>query len=206
MSLKRCGGRARHGHEHLPVRESDQPYRHEQQKPGQTNHQVADLEQSRSEAEGDHENALKSLESLIGMQQMVGQVAAQRQEAAQEYQWRQQMEQAIGANPDVGNPDSPLYKEVDRLVNEHPYFFYLPQGFHKAVEVAGLILAAGTDSELREENERLRAEHERRDRKAQPAKGGPSKPSTSPERQEDMSLDEEESYLRNLTEQADRGR
>jgi hypothetical protein len=64
-------------------------------------------------------------------------------------------------------------------------------------------MAAGSDSELREENEKLRAQLEQFQRSSQPARGGPGKPPQGPRRQEDMSAEEEESFLRDLASRED---
>ena len=71
------------------------------------------------------------------------------------------------------------------------------------MQVAQLILAAGSDSELRDENEKLRAQLEQYQHSSQPARGGPGKPPQGPRSQGDMSLEEEESFLRDLTNRED---
>jgi len=153
---------------------------------------------------GDYENAMKSLETVLELEQVANQQVAQRQEAQYELAWRNDMEVTIKALPGLMDPNSPLTAETDRIINEHPYLFYIPQGFQKAVEIATLLLAAGSDSELREENERLRAQLEGYQVSSQPARGGPGRPPQGvPSRQEDMSLDEEEAYLRDLTRRED---
>jgi hypothetical protein len=155
----------------------------------------------RANAENDHQsalNAMRSLETVLELENMGKAQQQYRQNAALELQWRNDMESAIQSEPSLLEPDSPLAKEVDRIVADHPYLFYIPQGFHKAVEIGTLLLAAGSDSELREENEALRAELEQYRRGSQPAKGGYGKPPSGPKRQEDMTLEEEESYLKGL--------
>ena len=153
---------------------------------------------------GDYENAMKSLETVLELEGTGRQYVAQQQEAAQELSWRNDMESAIQHVPELMDPDSPLTQETDRIISEHPYLFYIPQGFHKAVEIAMLLLGAGSDSELREENEQLRAQIEEYQSSSQPARGGPGKPPKGPpSRQEDMSKDEEEAYLRDLTRRED---
>jgi len=153
--------------------------------------------------DGDYENAMRAFEVGIQLQNANAQETANRQEAVYELAWRKDMESAFAQIPDLQNPETPIWQEVDRIVNQHPYLFYIPQGFHKAVEIAILLLTAGADSGLREENEQLRAEIESRNGGSQPlGSGRPSKPQGTP-RQEDMSPEEEESYIRGLTSDAD---
>lgn len=153
---------------------------------------------------GDFENALRSLETVLELEQMGNQQIQQRQEAQYELAWRKDMEVTLKNVVDLNDPNSQLAIETDRIINEHPYLFYIPQGFQKAVEIATLLLAAGSDSELREENERLRAQLEEYQHSSQPARGGPGKPPRGqPTRQEDMTLDEEEAHLRDLTRRED---
>jgi len=152
---------------------------------------------------GDFENAMRSLETVLELQGQGQNYVAQNQEAAYELAWRNDMESAIQQIPMLQDPNSPLTQETDRIINEHPYLFYIPQGFHKAIEIATLLLASGSDSELREELERKNAYIEQLERRSQPARGGPGQPPRGPARQEDMSLDEEEAYLRDLTKRED---
>jgi len=152
---------------------------------------------------GDWENATKSLETVLELEQMGRQGIESRQEAQYELAWRRDMENVLSAVPDLQNAASPLTQETDRIINEHPYLFYIPQGFQKAVEIATLLLAAGSDSELREENDRLRAQIEGYHASSQPARGGPGQPPRGRPPQEEMTLDEEEAYLRDLTNRED---
>jgi len=153
---------------------------------------------------GDWENATKSLETVLELEQAGQQEIANRQEASYELAWRNDMEATIQSLPDLMNPENLLTQETDRIISEHPYLFYIPQGFQKAVEIATLLLASGSDSELREENERLRAQIEEYQASSQPAQGGLARPPRgAPTRQEDMTPEEEERYLRELTRHED---
>jgi len=153
---------------------------------------------------GDWENAAKALETVLELEQAGREQVEYRQEAQYELAWRKDMEATLKAVPDLNNPASQLAVETDRIINEHPYLFYIPQGFNKAVEIATLLLAAGSDSELREENERLRAHIEQLQSSSQPARGGPGRPPRGqPTRTEDMTMEEEEAFLRDLTRRED---
>jgi hypothetical protein len=111
--------------------------------------------------------------------------AEKRQYSQYELNWRTARDAFLSKN----DPDSPLYQALDQLVQKRPYFYYLPNGFDDAVQVAQLLLAAGSDSELRDENEKLRAQLEQYQHSSQPARGGPGKPPQGPRSQGDMSLE-----------------
>lgn len=157
----------------------------------------------RSDSPEDWRNSLHSLETVLELEQMGRQESERRQQAQYELNWRRDMDAAIAKNPDLQNPDTPFYQEVDRIVKQEPYLFYVPGGFNKAMELATVLLAAGSDSELREENEKLRAQLEQFQHSSQPARGGPGKPPRGPQRQEEMTLEEEDAYLRELTSRED---
>lgn len=152
-----------------------------------------------SDSPEDWRNSLHSLETVLELEAQGRQESERRQQAQYELAWRTDMDAGIAKNPDLQDPNSALYQEVDRIVQQEPYLFYIPGGFNKAVEIATLLLAAGSDSELRDENEKLRAQLEQYQRSSQPARGGPGKPPQGPRSQEEMSEAEEESFLRDLT-------
>ena len=154
---------------------------------------------------GEHENALRSLETVLELQQRAQQEVQRRQEGAYELAWRQEMEAVAQKDPSVFDGGTPLHEEVDRIVNEHPYLFYVPQGFSKAVEIATLILGAGSDSELREELAAAYAEIERLNGSKQPLRGGPGRPPEGgPKQIEDMTDDELERHMAEITAEGDR--
>jgi hypothetical protein len=152
---------------------------------------------------GDYENALRAYKVGLELYSATSNEMARRQEYARELGWRQDMERAIAYNPEIGDPNTRISQEVDRIVNQHPYLFYIPQGFLKAAEIATLLLRESTDSELREENERLLAEIEALRGESQPQGGGrTARPPSSPTF-DDMSMEEQGSYLRQISEQED---
>ena len=148
---------------------------------------------------GDYENAVRSLETVLELEARGRQEQERQQYAQYELAWRTDMEKAIAENQDLQDPDSALYQEVDRIVKQEPYLFYIPGGFNKAMEIAYLLLDAGARSELRDENEQLRAWKEQHERSSQPARGGPGKPPSPTRSSDDMTLAE----LEALAEQED---
>lgn len=77
------------------------------------------------------------------------------------------------------------------------------EGWDVAEETAHILLAAGSDSELRDENEKLRAENEQLRRGSQPAKGGPGKPPQGQKSEDDMTVEELEAHYEALSRRAD---
>jgi hypothetical protein len=148
-------------------------------------------------------NSLHSLETVLELEQTAKAEQERRQYAQAELNWRKDMEEAIAKNAELRNPDSPFYQEVDRIVKQEPYLFYIPGGFNKAVELATIILAAGSESELREQLEEALAENERLRKGSQPARGGPGKPPRGPKSEDDMSIPELEAHYAELSRQAD---
>jgi hypothetical protein len=152
---------------------------------------------------GDFENAAAALETAIEIQNAeqarMGQVGA----VNAEYAWRMGMQEAGQANPEVFNPESPVSAHVQRIIAENPWIYHVPQGFQRAAEVAEMLVKMDSISELQDENEQLRAQLEKYQRKSQPGKSGYAAPRLGEKDFDDMSLDEQEAELRRLTREAD---
>jgi hypothetical protein len=157
----------------------------------------------RSDSPEDWRNSLHSLETVLELEQTARAEQERVQYAQYELSWRKDMEAAISQNADLQNPDSPFYQEVDRIVKAEPYLFYIPGGFNKAVELATILLAAGSESELRDELERKNARIEELERSSQPARGGPGKPPKGQKSEDDMTIEELEAHYAELSRRAD---
>lgn len=133
---------------------------------------------------GDHENAAKALEAVYEINAYTQNAVQQRQAAAIELAFTQDRDRVIAKQPDLADMNKPISQEVMKVLNEFPEVYFLPKGFERATQLAQLRLDAGSVSELRDENIKLRAELERRDKLSTPAKGGPTAPA------KDRSLDD----------------
>ncbi len=147
-------------------------------------------------------NALRSLETVMELQQQEASRQAQRDQAQVEYGWRKDMEQVMQHVPDL-KAGTPLAQKVDELVANNPWLYYIPHGFVRAVEVADMLLKMDSFSELQEELDQLRAFKEKHLAKSQPTNGSSPGGRGGAKSLDDMSLDEGESYLRGVTERAD---
>jgi hypothetical protein len=157
----------------------------------------------RFKQEGDFQNAAAALEVALelqnGEQARIGQVQA----VNAEYAWRMGMNEAIQANPAVGDPDSPVAAHIERIIAQNPWIYHVPQGFQRAAEVADMLVKMDSISELQDENENLRAQLEKYQRKSQPGKGGYAAPRLGEKDFDEMTLDEQEAELNRMTREAD---
>jgi hypothetical protein len=157
----------------------------------------------RFKQEGDFQNAAAALEVALELQNAEQGRMGQVQAVNAEYAWRTGMNEAIQANPAVGDPESPVAAHIERIIAENPWIYYVPQGFQRAAEVADMLVRMDSISELTDENENLRAQLEKYQRKSQLGKGGSAAPSLGEKDFDDMSLDEQEAHLRRVTQEAD---
>ena len=155
------------------------------------------------EREGDYENAYKAHRVAQEMFQAEQGRTQQMQGVEAEYQWRVGMQEAMKVEPAIGDPNSPIAQHLERIIAQNPWIYYIPQGFQRAAEVADMLTKMGSLSELQDENEKLRADLERFQRKSQPARGGFASPRMGDKDFDEMSLDEQESELRRMTQEAD---
>jgi hypothetical protein len=156
------------------------------------------------EAAVDHyDKSLRSLEAVFELNQQEQMRQAQRDHAQAEYAWRMDMEAAGRQNPDLFNPDNPLAQKVDSLVQQHPWLYYIPHGFLRAVEVAQMLSQQDSLSELQDENEQLRAQLEQALGNSQPLPGGAQRPPKGKKSLDEMSMEEADAAMAELTRQAD---
>jgi hypothetical protein len=92
---------------------------------------------------------------------------------------------------------------IERIIAENPWLYYVPQGFQRAAEVADMLTRMDSISELQDEIVNLRAQLEKYQRKSQMGKGGYAAPRTGEKDFDDMDLNEMESHLKSLTQEAD---
>ena len=155
------------------------------------------------ERDGDFENAYKASRVAQEMFQAEQGRAQQMQGVEAEYQWRAQMQEAIRHEPKIGDPDSPISQHLERIIKQNPWLYNVPQGFYRAAEVADMLTKMGSLSELQDENEQLRAQLEKYQRKSQPARGGVASPRYGEKDFDDMDLNEQEAHLKAMTAEAD---
>jgi hypothetical protein len=157
----------------------------------------------RFERDGDYENAYKAHQVAQQMFQEEQGRMQQMQGVEAEYQWRVGMQQAIQANPEIGNPDSPIAQHLERIIGQNPWIYHIPQGFQRAAEVADMLTKMSSIQELTDENIKLRADLEKFQRKSQPSKGGFASPSLGEKDFDSMDLNEMEAHLKGITAEAD---
>jgi len=155
------------------------------------------------ERDGDYENAYKAHQVAQEMFHAEQQRGVQMQGVEAEYQWRTGMQQAIAAEPAIADPDSPIAQHLERIIQQNPWIYYIPQGFQRAAEVAHMLTKMASLSELQDENEKLRADLEKYQRRSQPSRGGYAAPRHGEKDFDDMDLNEMESHLKGLTAEAD---
>lgn len=108
--------------------------------------------------------------------------------------WKENLDREVGANPDLGKQDTPLYREVSALLKEEPLLSQLADGISKAVKYAKLRLEAGAVPGLKEKVAAL--EREVSDlRKATSLGGGGAESRGAPKRFEDMTESEQLAHM-----------
>ena len=153
---------------------------------------------------GDYENAAAALEVAMELNNAEQGRMAQQKEVQAEYMWRTDMDAAVKQLPDLGVPGSPVLQRLDTLIQQNPWIYYIPHGFLRAAEIADLLVKSDSISELQDENEKLRAELERRNASSQPSRGGAISGARGGEKSfDDMDLDEMEDHLTRQTREAD---
>lgn len=157
----------------------------------------------RFEQEGDFENAYKAHQVALQLGQAEQERAKQMQNVEHEYQWRKGMEEVTKVYPGIWNPNDPIVPHLERIIGQNPWIYYVPQGFQRAAEVAHMLTQMGSIKELTDENEKLRADLEKFQKKSQPGKSGVASPRLGEKDFDDMSLDEMEAHLKGVTAEAD---
>jgi DNA repair exonuclease SbcCD ATPase subunit len=123
-------------------------------------------------------------------------------------QWAANAAAIVQAEPALGDPENPVFKSVQHLVNQSPFASLLksrPDGIRAAVEVAKLQIQAAEATKLREQLTAKDAEIARLNKLTAPLGAPPGGGPTAPKRIEEMSADEAEAHVRQLAAAADRG-
>lgn len=130
-------------------------------------------------------------------------------------EWNGHVKALIDSNPELANPDNPLVKVTQELVNGKDYGRYFrafPDGIRVAHEVALLMRDAHSAKETREkltaaegEVATAKKEIERLNGLLQPRGSHPSKPPAGEKKLADMSDEEADREVRRIAEEADRG-
>lgn len=155
------------------------------------------------ERDGDYENAYKAHRVAQEMFQAEQARSGQMRAVEAEYQWRVGMQEAYKAIPEIADPSSPIAQHLERIIQENPWIYYIPQGFQRATEVAHMLTQMASLSELQDENEQLRADLEKFQRRSQPGRGGAVSLRLGEKDFDEMNLDEQEAHLRQMTAEAD---
>jgi hypothetical protein len=155
------------------------------------------------EKEGDYENAYKAHRVAQEMFQQEQGRTQQMQGVEAEYQWRKGMETAVRMEPKIADPNSPIAQHLERIIQQNPWIYHIPNGFLRAAEVADMLTKMSDLKEKDDEIVSLKAQLEKHQRKSQPSKGGYASPRYGEKDFEDMDLPEMESHLRHLTADAD---
>jgi hypothetical protein len=153
-----------------------------------------------------NENEALAEQAIVHAQQFY-QVEQQEAHQAQEEQyralWYSKMAEVAKDEPDLMNPQSPLCQAMQKLLQEHGTFLYgNPDGFKYGLEFVKKQMAAESVSELRDENQKLKAENARLNGSLSLSGSGPSGGPTPAKKFDDMSLDEMKEQLRGVAENA----
>lgn len=122
--------------------------------------------------------------------------------------WSAEAAAIVKAEPELGDPQNPVFQAVAQLVNQSPYarFFRAhPDGIRAAVEVAKLQTSAARLPALQKELDTARQEIARLNKLTQPVGGPPAGPAPGKKPLAEMTMDEADAYLRAQAEAADRG-
>ncbi|WP_404422930.1 hypothetical protein [Nibricoccus sp. IMCC34717] len=117
--------------------------------------------------------------------------------------WQQNVQEIVTASPELNDPQNPIFKSVNALVNDQKwsrFFRAHPDGVKAALEVARLIHAGEAAKKTAEEAKALKAEVARLNKLIQPSGSLPAG-QAAPKRPEDFSDDE----IRAAAMAADRG-
>jgi hypothetical protein len=112
--------------------------------------------------------------------------------------WNAEAAQIVKDEPDLANPEHPVFKAVNALVNNSPWAPLLrsqPNGIRAAVEVAKLQQAAAQVEPLRKDLDAAKAEIERLTKLVQPGGSPPGGPAPAAKKITDMAPDEAEAAV-----------
>jgi hypothetical protein len=116
------------------------------------------------------------------------------------------MQEVGKAAPQIWDTNDPMHQTLARIIEQNPGIYNLPNGFKLAAEAAYYVTRESHMKELEDEIVSLKAELEKGRRKGQPARGGYASPRTEAKDFDDLSLDEMESHLKQITAEADNWR
>lgn len=123
-------------------------------------------------------------------------------------EWQRQTADVIAADPALNDPENPVFKATNALVN-HPQWGGLfrsnPTGIKAAVEVARLMRQAESAATLQKEVETAKAEIKRLTQLNSPRAGGPAARPAGNKKLADMTDAEADDYVRMVAAAADRG-
>lgn len=146
--------------------------------------------------------ALKAHRAAGAEREKEGQVAERGRLETFQKTWTENMNSHMREVAELRDAESPISKEVMKLLAEEKIFNFLPDGFAQAHRIAKLRLEAAEASGLRDENKKLREEVEKFKKLTALDGGGPI--GYTPAKDFDkMSLEEQGSYIQRAAERAD---
>ncbi len=122
-------------------------------------------------------------------------------------EWQKHVAELVQANPALSDPNDPVVKLTNGLVNDPAYGRYFkahPDGIKMAYEVAQLQQRAGKAEALEKELAKVKAENERLS-KLTSIRGSHPPTASAPKGLASMKGDDAEAYVRQQAEKADRG-
>jgi hypothetical protein len=114
----------------------------------------------------------------------------------------QNADKVVEQIPELKDANTPLGKEVKRLIHTFPAFMSIPDGFARAVEVAQAMQGSAEASALRTQVSELKQEIERL-KKATAISGSPPSERSAPKKFEELSMEEQAAALRSLAKEED---
>lgn len=155
-----------------------------------------------SQQDGDSENALKAYQAGQGIVQYEQQYHVQAQVQGYQMAFTHDMERTIHDHQELADPSTKESQEVQRVLEEFPEIYYLPNGFKKAHDLAKLRLDAGSASEIKGKLEAAEKELERLTKSRTPSRGGPNTPG-EPKKFDNLSEKDQRDQLIRAAEEAD---
>lgn len=156
-------------------------------------------------SDGDIEGGMEQLKLAEQTRQAADEAAKQEAQTSEQSflgTWQNNAREVIRDVPELGDPNSELAKEMQKLLTEHPVLGFVPDGFRQGYEILQLRKTAAEASGLREENQQLKQEIERLTKAATPAAPKASAKHTAPTGNE--TLQQMEERLRREAEELDR--
>jgi protein tyrosine phosphatase (PTP) superfamily phosphohydrolase (DUF442 family) len=152
--------------------------------------------------EGNRAMAFEAMKAAREIREFEAQAQAEIQQAQVQHAFAAGMEATINERPELGDPNSPIARQVMDILGQYGWLYYVDNGFRIAADVAQLRLEAAMVPELRKKLEQTEANLTSTSSKLQPARGRASVVQGAKSFRE-MAPEEQEKYLEAKAEELD---